>query len=187
LQQPERINIMRFATALLISVALPFAAFAAGSDDTEPPKPTATTTECVKGEVFDEKTLKCVKPEGAMLDDDQRFKAVRELAYAGRTDDALRVLASMTEGETDRVLTYTGFLNRQAGNWEAGLAAYDRALQQNPDNILARSYYGQALVKMNELQLASLQLDEIRNRGGAGTWAEIALATAITTGETATY
>ncbi len=177
---------MRLLAALALT-ALPFGAFAAGSDDTEPPKPTATTIECVKGEVFDEKTKKCVKPEGALLDNDQRFTAVRELAYAGRTDDALRVLAAMTEGQTDRVLTYTGFLNRQAGNWEAGLAAYDRALKQNPDNILARSYYGQALVKMNELQLASLQLDEIRNRGGAGTWAETALATAITTGVTTTY
>jgi tetratricopeptide (TPR) repeat protein len=177
---------MRLLAALALAT-LPFAAFAAGSDDTEPPTPTATTTECVKGEVFDEKTQKCVKPEGAMLDNDQRFKAVRELAYAGRTDDALRVLAAMTEGETDRVLTYTGFLNRQAGDWEAGLAAYDRALVQNPDNILARSYYGQALVMMNEIELASLQLDEIRARGGAGTWADTALATAITTGTTATY
>ena len=177
---------MRLLAALAIT-ALPFAAFAAGSDDAEPPKPTETTLECVKGEIFDEKTQKCVKPEGAMLDNDQRFDAVRELAYAGRTTDALRVLASMTEGETDRVLTYTGFLNRQAGDWEAGLAAYDRALVQNPDNILARSYLGQAYVLMNELQLASLQLTEIRARGGAGSWADTALATAIMTGTTTTY
>jgi tetratricopeptide (TPR) repeat protein len=177
---------MRLLAALALT-ALPFASFAAGSDDTEPPTPTATTTECVEGQVWDEKTKACIVPEDAMLDDDQRFDAVRELAYAGRTDDALRVLAAMTEGDTDRVLTYTGFLNRQAGNWEAGLAAYDRALKQNPDNILARSYYGQALVMMNEIELASLQLNEIRTRGGAGTWAETALATAITTGETATY
>jgi tetratricopeptide (TPR) repeat protein len=177
---------MRILAAFAL-VALPFAAFAAGSDDPEPPKPTATTTECVEGQIWDEKTKACVVPEDAMLDNDQRFDAVRELAHAGRTDDALRVLAAMTERDTDRVLTYTGFLNRQAGHWEVGLAAYDRALKQNPDNILARSYYGQALVMMNEIELASLQLHEIRARGGAGTWADTALATAITTGTVATY
>lgn len=177
---------MRLLAALALTT-LPFAAFAAGTDDTEPPKPTATTLECAEGQIYDETTKACVVPEDAMLDNDQRFDALRELAYAGRTDDALRVLAAMTEGDTDRVLTYTGFLNRQAGDWEAGLAAYDSALQQNPDNILARSYYGQALVMMNEIALASLQLHEIRARGGAGSWADTALATAITTGVTATY
>ena len=182
---------MRILSVALIALApftfAPFAAFAAGSDNPEPPKPTETTTVCTEGQVFDEKTQVCVDPEEQTLNDDQRYNAVRELAYAGRPEDAMRVLASMTEGETDRVLTYVGFLNRQMGNWEAGLAAYDKALEINPDNMLARSYYGQALVMMNEMDLAAAQLDEIRTRGGAGTWAEIALADAITTGKTTTY
>jgi tetratricopeptide (TPR) repeat protein len=93
----------------------------------------------------------------------------------------------MTEGETDRVLTYTGFLNRQMGNWEEGMAAYEMALTINPDNILARSYFGQALVLMNETGLAQAQLNEIRARGGVGTWAESSLAQAILTGTTTTY
>jgi tetratricopeptide (TPR) repeat protein len=177
---------MRILSVILLA-ATPFAAFAAGSDDPEPPKETETTTVCTEGQVYDEETKACVDPEEQTLNDDQRYQAVRELAHAGRAEDALRVLASMTEGETDRVLTYVGFLNRQMGNWEAGLAAYDKALAINPDNVLARSYYGQALVMMNEMELASLQLDEIRARGGAGTWAETALADAIATGRTATY
>jgi tetratricopeptide (TPR) repeat protein len=177
---------MRLALAAIIAT-LPLAAFAAGSDDSEPPKPTETTAECAEGTVWDEKTKACVTPEQTGMNDDQRYQTVRELAHAGRTDDAFRLLATMTEGETDRVLTYQGFLNRQAGNWEASLAAYDRALAQNPDNILARSYYGQALVLMNETTLAAAQLDEIRARGGRGTWAEVALADAIRTGETTTY
>jgi tetratricopeptide (TPR) repeat protein len=177
---------MRLLTAALIALT-PFAAFAAGSDDPDPPKQTQTTTECTDGQVYNEEKKACVDPEEQTLNNDQRYLAVRELAHAGRTADAMRVLAAMTEGETDRVLTYVGFLNRQMGNWEAGLAAYDRALALNPDNVLARSYYGQALVMMNEMQLASLQLDEIRARGGLGTWAETALADAIATGKTTTY
>jgi tetratricopeptide (TPR) repeat protein len=177
---------MRLLPAVLIALS-PFVAFAAGSDNPEPPKPTETTTVCTDGQVYSEETKACVDPEEQTLNNDQRYDAVRELAHAGRTDDAMRVLAAMTEGDTDRVLTYVGFLNRQLGNWEVSLAAYDRALAINPDNVLARSYYGQALVLMNETALATAQLDEIRARGGAGTWAEYALADAIATGTTTTY
>jgi tetratricopeptide (TPR) repeat protein len=177
---------MRLAAVLLLSL-LPVAAHAVGSDETEPPTPTETTTKCTDGQVWDEKTKACVAPDGALLDNDTLFRAVRELAWAGRPDEALVVLAAMTEGDSDRVLTYRGFALRKSGDLEGGLAAYERALQQNPANILARSYFGQMLVEMNEMQMASLQLDEIRARGGAGTWAETSLAHAIATGETATY
>ena len=175
------------ALAILMLTALPYAAFAAGSDDTTPPTPTQTSEDCKKGEIWDEKTSLCVAPEKAGMTDDQRFLAVRELAYAGRPDDALRVLHSMSEGRTDRVLTYLGFANRKAGRLEQGLSYYAEALIRNPDNIQARSYLGQAYVEMNELVLASAELDQIRLRGGAGSWAELTLAKAVATGQTTSY
>jgi tetratricopeptide (TPR) repeat protein len=178
---------MRLTTALLISTILPFAAFAAGSDDKAPPTPTETTTKCEKGFVWDEKTKTCIAPDDQSLNDDIRFKAVRELAYADRPEEALLVLATMTEGDTDRVLTYKGFASRKAGRIEEGMAFYNAALTQNPDNILARSYMGQALVLMGEMDMAKAQLDEIKARGGEGTWAMASLETAINTGETFTY
>ena len=175
------------ALAILMLTALPYAAFAAGSDDTAPPTPTQTSEDCKKGEIWDKKTSLCVAPEKTGMTDDQRFLAVRELAYAGRPDDALRVLYSMTEGRTDRVLTYLGFANRKAGRLEQGLSYYAEALIRNPDNIQARSYLGQAYVEMNELVLASAELDQIRLRGGAGSWAEATLAKAVATGQTTNY
>jgi tetratricopeptide (TPR) repeat protein len=178
---------MRLHAALLVSALVPFAALAAGSDDTEPPKPTETTTVCEDGLIWDEKSETCVEPVQESLNDDQRFRAVREFAYAGRPDDALAVLATMTEGNTDRVLTYRGFALRKAGFVEEGIAAYADAIAQNPQNILARSYYGQLLVEMNEVTLASAQLDAIRAAGGQGSWAERSLARAIETGVTYTY
>jgi tetratricopeptide (TPR) repeat protein len=175
---------------IILAAALVFAphlAFAAGTESSEPPKPTATTTECAKGEVWDEKTKACIKAEESSLNDDQRFGAVRELAYAGRYDEAMHVLATMTEGETSRVMTYQGFLLRNTGHIEEGIAAYERAIAMNPDNILARSYYGQLLVQMDELAMAEDQLTQIRAHGGAGTWAEQSLSTAIKTGKTYTF
>jgi tetratricopeptide (TPR) repeat protein len=173
---------------LVASLAFfPFAAFAAGSDDTEPPTPTETTTECEKGQVWDEKTKTCIKAEDQSLNDDQRYNATRELAYAGRYNEALAMLDTMTEGDTARVMTYRGFALRKSGQIEEGIAAYEAAIAADPANILARSYYGQLLVEMYELDLAKDQLASIRAHDGAGTWAERSLATAIETGVTYTY
>ena len=177
---------MRMILAATLALA-PHLALAAGSDDSEPPTPTETTTECEKGTVWDEKTKTCIKADDQSLNDDQRFGAVRELAYAARYDEAMAVLAAMTEGETSRVMTYQGFLLRQTGRIEEGIAAYERAIAMDPGNILARSYYGQLLVQMDELAMAEDQLTQIRASGGTGTWAETALATAIKTGVTYTF
>jgi tetratricopeptide (TPR) repeat protein len=174
---------------LAASLALmPFAAFAAGSeDDSEPPTPTETTTECEKGQVWDEETKTCIKAEDSSLNDDQRYDAVRELAYAGRYDEALAMLDTMTEGDTARVLTYRGFALRKSGQTSAGIDAYLAAINLDPGNILARSYYGQLLVELNARDLAMVQLAGIRAHGGTGTWAERSLATAIETGVTYNY
>lgn len=177
---------MRIILAAALALAPQFA-LAAGSNDSEPPTPTETTTKCEEGTVWDEKTETCIKAEDSSLNDDQRYGAVRELAYAGRHQEALAILAAMTEGETSRVMTYQGFLLRQTGRVEEGIAAYERAIAIDPANILARSYYGQLLVQMDEIQLAEAQLDAIRTAGGQGTWAETALAKAIATGVTYTY
>jgi tetratricopeptide (TPR) repeat protein len=178
---------MRLILAATIVCALPFAALAAGSDESEPPTETKTSTDCTGGQVWDEATQTCTEAKSGALDDDTLYQAARELAWAGRPDDALTVLSAMTEGDTDRVLTYKGFASRKAGRLEEGLAYYDAALRKNPDNLLTRSYLGQAYVLMGEVELAELQLTEIRARGGAGLWPETALESAIATGQTYNY
>ncbi len=162
----------------------PLAALAAGSDDSEPPTPTATTTECTGGQVWDTKTETCVDAQDSRLDDDTRFGAARELAYDGQYDAALRVLTAMSEQGSTRVLTYMGFANRKAGRIEQGMAFYTAALRVDPGNALARSYLGQGLVEQGEIAMAAVQLEQIVMRGGAGTWAEVSLRQAIETGIT---
>jgi predicted Zn-dependent protease len=171
----------------LLALLLATPAFAVGSDDSEPPKPTPTSTDCKRGEVWDEKTSKCLPKQSSGLSDDQRYGAVRELAYAARLDEAQDMLAAMTEGDTDRVLTYRGFLARKQGDWAAGQAYYLAAITLNPDNLLVRSDMGQGLAERGDRAGAEAQLAEIIGRGGEGTWAQTALTRAITSGKGYSY
>jgi tetratricopeptide (TPR) repeat protein len=178
---------MRLALSVLLAAFLPFAANAVGDEEPAPPQPTETTTQCAEGTIWNEETKTCVAPTEESLNDDMRYKAVRELSYADRPEEALKVLDAMQEGNTDRVLTYKGFASRKAGRIAEGMAFYDRALEQNPDNLLARSYMGQALAGMGKTEEASAQLVEISQRGGEGTWPYEALEKAIATGKGYSY
>ena len=178
---------MRLSLSLIALMMLAPAAFAAGSGDNYPPEPTETTTKCKGAQVWDKKKKACVDARESRLDNDTLYRAAREIAWAGRPADALSVLDAMTEGATDRVLTYRGFATRKAGNWEAGRAFYNAALDRNPDNLLARSYLGQGLLERGDFEGAFAQWEEIRARGGTGTWAETALLAALETGTVSEY
>lgn len=173
--------------AIAAAILAPALAFAAGGDDKSPPKPTKTTTECNDGTVWDEKSKSCVAPKESRLDDDVLYRAAREFAYAGQYQHAIDALAAMSDPTEDRVLTYLGFAHRQSGETELGMAYYQQAIAKNPGNLLARSYMGQAYVKLGALELARAQLVEIQERGGRLTWAETSLRTAIESGKGHSY
>lgn len=176
---------MRLVLATLILA--PSLAAAAGSSSSDAPKPTQTTDVCEDGLVWDLATETCLTPEESTNEDSAMMDAVRELAHDGRYADALNVLDSLDDNTTDLALTYYGFAYRKSGNTDLGMAFYQQALAVNPDNILARSYMGQAHVEAGEFELASAQLSEIRKRGGRGTWAEFSLRQAIGSGVTYSY
>jgi tetratricopeptide (TPR) repeat protein len=192
--------------ALTLPLALPTSGFAAGNADAAEPKPTETTQDCFRvrqwdpevkkfvrfsepvNGVWDPSIRKCVRPDKtSYLDSDTLYDAVRELAYAGRYNEAIAVLDQMPDQRADRVLTYRGFTARKLGDLELADMYYQQAIDANPDNILARSYMGQGKVAAGDKVGAVTQLREIQARGGAGTWAETALRTAIETGTTYSY
>ncbi len=175
---------MKSLTVGVLTLALSGPAFAAGDATPTAPKP---VKECKNGKVWSEKKNRCTKPENANLTDDKLYDNVRALAHNERFEDAQTVLSSMSDQSEDRVLTYWGFTHRKLGDVNLGMAFYDQAITQNPNNILARSYLGQAYVESGDLMAARTELQEIRTRGGAGTWAEISLASAIQTGVTFNY
>jgi len=182
---------MRFFLVLL--TLIPGFAFAAGGGGTggttwtNPPKPTETTETCTGIQVWDTKTKKCVNPQGTSLDPDTLIGAVRELAYAGRNKDAQGVLQVIANQNDDLVLTYWGFTHRKLGKADLAQAFYTRAITQNPDNILARSYMGQGFVEQGRIEEAIAQWREIKARGGQDSWAEASLREAIRTGITYNY
>lgn len=178
---------MRIHPIIIAAICAPSIGLAVGSDSETPPAPTQTSTDCKAGQIYDAQTKKCLDAKSELLDDDLRYEAVRELAYGGQYDRARLVLSSMTKPSESRVLTYHGFIARKTGDMQKGVAYYVAALEADADNILARSYLGQALVELGQTEAATLQLAEIRNRGGTGSWAERALSQAITTGTTHSY
>ncbi|WP_299603212.1 hypothetical protein [uncultured Tateyamaria sp.] len=193
-------------TAIALPLALPTSSFAAGGNDNSKPKKTETTQNCLQARqwdpdkkayvrfsqpvngVWDATIGKCVRPDKtSYLDADELYKAVRELAYAGRYNEANTVLDQMPDQAEDRVLTYRGFTARKTGQLELANVYYQQAIETNPDNILARSYMGQGKVVEGDKVAALTQLREIQARGGAGTWAEQSLRDAIESGTTYNY
>ncbi|MEL7133076.1 MAG: hypothetical protein AAGK77_11750 [Pseudomonadota bacterium] len=193
-------------TAIALPMALPTTGFAAGGNDNAKPKSTQTTKNCLQARqwdpekkayvrfsqpvngIWDADIRKCVRPDKtSYLDPDTLYKAVRELAYAGRYEEANTLLDQMPDQAEDRVLTYRGFTARKLGDLDLANLYYQQAIDSNPDNILARSYMGQGKVVEGDKVAALIQLREIQARGGAGTWAEQSLRTAIEQGTTSNY
>ncbi|MEM8775111.1 MAG: hypothetical protein AAGF53_08755 [Pseudomonadota bacterium] len=173
-----------FRTLVFAAFVIPAVAFAKDGDRSSPPKQTKTTTTCKAGQVWDKKSKSCINAQSGLLGDDVLYDAVRELAYAGQFQNAQTVLGAMTDQNDHRVLTYWGFTHRRMGDMPRGMAFYQKAIATNPGSILARSYMGQAMVEMGDYVGARDQLLAIRDYGGAGTWAEVSLRTAIETGST---
>ena len=174
------------ATALALQTFAFAPAVSAAGGDSSPPKPTNTTKKCLFGRVYDEAAGRCVKPNKTNFSEEQLYQAVRELAYDGQFENAQNVLRVMDQDD-DRVLTYWGFTYRKMGEAELANTYYQRAIETNPDNILARSYMGQGYVTEGKTELAIAQWREIKSRGGEGTWAEASLREAIHTGLTYSY
>lgn len=169
---------LTFAATALVAISAS-QAFAVGSDDETPPTQTQTTTECTDGQIYDETTKACVESEKQSFNDDTRYDAVRELAYAEAYDRAELVIASADNPTDPRFLNYRGFISRKQGDMGQAMEFYTAALAQAPDYHLARSYMGQGLAASGDVDAAKVQLQEIVMRGGRNTWAYHALKTAI--------
>jgi tetratricopeptide (TPR) repeat protein len=182
----------RISTSLL-SLGIMFGASQAFAAGTAPPAASTTQSpptspmqmHCAKGEVVKtmrmkgKKIKKCMKATAGVLSDDELYLQGRLLAKQGQYDWALTVLAAVQDQSNPDVLNYMGYSNRKAGRLDIAIGYYKKALDQNPNFVLAREYLGEGFVAAGKLDLAKVQLDEIANRAGTSSEEYIDLKKAI--------
>jgi len=139
--------------------------------------------KCKKGEILKKvgNVKKCVKVESGILPDEDLYQQGRTLAKAGEYEWALQVLAAIENQNDPRVLNYTGYSNRKAGRLEIGITYYRKALAIDPNFVLAREYLGEGYVAAGRIDLAQVELGEIKARAGTGSEEYRDLAKAIAT------
>jgi tetratricopeptide (TPR) repeat protein len=113
------------------------------------------------------------------LDDNAIYSNARELAYAGRYENALELLNLAADQSDPRILNYKGFTNRKMGNTKLAMKYYQQALDIDPKYILARSYFGQAKLQSGDIAGAKHQLALIKDISGINNWPYESLSSAI--------
>lgn len=173
-----KIAALSVSLALLLAPATPV--FAAGGNsggnsnsNSGSSTPSPKKIKCKKKEevaklvtVDGQQVWKCVKRTAGLLSDDELYEQGRLLAKEGEYEWALDVFSTIKNQNDPRVLNYIGYSNRKAGRLETGFSYYRKALDINPDFVLAREYYGEGLVAAGRVDLARVQLDEIAKRCG---------------------
>lgn len=149
----------------MLAVALSAPAYAAGGDSDGGSSSTTKKPQIkkcwFKNQVYNKKTKKCEKKE-AVLDQDSIFDTGRELAYAGKYEDAITVLALAPNQNDKRVLNMMGYSHRKIGKLNQGIAYYKHSISVDPKYVLVREYYGEALLQKGDLGAAKAQLNAIK-------------------------
>jgi len=142
-------------SGLIAASAFSVPVFAAG-DDSE------TTPVCKKGEVYDQKTKKCVKQNTANITDENRTDYAYSLAKAGRYDEALAILDTVKDQNNAEVLNYRGYATRKLGRTDEGISYYLQSVKLDPQYAKVREYLGEAYVIKGQLDMARDQLATIK-------------------------
>ena len=113
-----------------------------------------------------QKIRACVRLVAGVIPDEELYDQGRQLAKAGYYEDAIEVLTTIANQDDPKVLNYIGYSHRKAGRLETGVSFYQRALALNPNFVLAREYLGEGYVAAGRVDLAMVQLNEIKIRAG---------------------
>lgn len=135
------------------TLTLPLAVLAAGEESQVP--------TCKKGEIYDQKSGKCVKQEGATLSDADRARYAYALAKAERYEEALAILDTVSDQTRPDVLNYRGYATRKLGRVEEGIGYYLQSVKADPAYALVREYLGEAYLTQGRRDLAAEQLKAI--------------------------
>lgn len=121
---------------------------------------------CPRGQVFDQRTLRCIAQSSGVVDDESLVGYAAALSRERRYDEVLTVLDLLLEPETAEALNYRGYATRKLGRIQEGIGHYLHAVALDPDYTLVREYLGEAFAIQGKLDLARQQLAEIEKRCG---------------------
>jgi tetratricopeptide (TPR) repeat protein len=173
-----RNTIIPLCLTALVVFASPALAAGGGSNDSGS---SPSAQDCKQGQVWDKKKKKCVKASSGVIPDAELYEQGRALAKEGRYEWALEVLAAVGNQNEPHVLNYTGYSHRKAGRLDIGISYYRKALEIDPNFVLAREYLGEGYVAAGRVDLAMVELNEIGARCGTGCEEYKDLAEAIAT------
>lgn len=139
-------------------------------------------TDCPRGEVWDAQSGTCVKQQSGILPDKELLDDAISLAMAERYDEALQVLNLLKNPNTAVALNYRGYVTRQLGHVDEGIAYYLKSIALDPRYAQVREYLGEAYVLKHEYPLARAQLQAIKSICGTECLAYKHLATAVAEG-----
>jgi hypothetical protein len=146
-----RLGLLALGLGLAFGSATAFGASGGGGSSDAP--------ACKHGTVWDKAKGECVK-NGASLGDKYLYTQGRDLALAGRYDEALTALAAVETADS-MTLTMIGYATRKLGNYEQGLAYYAKALALDPNNINTHEYLGEAYAEKGQVDLAKAELIKV--------------------------
>lgn len=173
-----------FAGAVISASLLltPTQAISMSSDDSSTKTPT-----CKVGYVFSKKKKKCVRKRSEIIPDHDLKQQGWKLAYGGKYAAAISLFDLVVNKSDPEALNGLGFSHRKLGKLDDGIAYYKQALTINPDYILAREYLGEGYVAAGRINLAKLQLSQIKLRCGTGCKEYTLLSKAIATGNSSNW
>ncbi len=131
------------------------AASAMGNDDT-------TTPTCPKGQVYDNKTQKCLPEKSSMIDDQDKTQYAYHLAKTGHYQDAINLLDTLQQPNTREAWNYRGYATRKLGRTDEGIGYYQRSIALDPHYAKVREYLGEAWMIKGRPDLAKAELATIK-------------------------
>ena len=120
------------------------------------------STTCPSGEVYDPRTMQCVKAQAGILPDKALAHYAYVLAKAERYQEALDVLKLLRQPRTAEALNYRGYATRKLGRVDEGIAYYLKSVALDPRYAEVREYLGEAYVIKGDLTRAKAQLHAIK-------------------------
>jgi len=148
---------MSILTAAVLAVGLSLAGTAAFALSGGGSSSGASTHSCHKGYVWNGKKGICEKATSSIMDDKTLYAQGRDLALAGRYEEALTALEAVRV-QNSMVLTMIGYSQRKMGNYDLGLDYYQQALALDPNNVNTHEYLGEAYAEKGQLDLAKAEL-----------------------------